>query len=411
MSHLSTTYGSTLPYGKGRSYGDSCLAASDQLLSMARLNRFIHADWNMGYLKAEAGVTLEDILMVCLPRGWFLPVTPGTQHVTLGGSIANDVHGKNHHKNGTFGVHVRSFGLLRPDYAEEHICSHTENPELFAATIGGLGLTGIITWAEIQLIPVTSCEIIQRTYRFENLAEFFELSRQHDHNHAYSVSWVDGFSPKGRGILTVGDHKQGPSHLRSGGLAQYVSSLKRIPFTPPLSLITPTLTRLFNAAYYAAHKNGERIVPYEAFFYPLDGISHWNRLYGRAGFQQYQCVVPDEKAEEAFEEFWRILIHYKLGSPLAVLKRCGAIPSPGLLSFPLSGTSLALDFPQSSPKLSELFSILDTIVHSAGGRLYPAKDAHMSGEHFRDFYPEWHRVEVLRDPRLNSRFWQRVTKL
>lgn len=400
------SHNTSLPYGNGRSYGDSCLSESDQILHMRSLDRFIEVDWERGTVRAEAGVTLSEILAVSIPQGWFLSVTPGTQFVTLGGAIANDVHGKNHHLRGTFGNHVRSFGLLRHNQGLL-TCSLTENSELYAASIGGLGLTGVILWAEIQLIPIRSSQIDTTVVRFRNLAEFFLLSTELDHQHEYSVAWIDCLakgSEIGRGVFFVGDH------ARYGSLDKNQRSKRSVPLTPPVSLINNLSLRTFNAAYWNAYPS-ERTLKrdnYEPFFYPLDRILHWNRIYGRKGFQQYQCVIPDAVAEVVVRELLLAISNSGQGSFLAVLKRCGSIPSPGLLSFPLAGPSLALDFPQKADLVS-LFSRLDAIVREAGGRLYPAKDAHMSGNDFRQAYPAWEQLEALRDPSLMSRFWKRVT--
>lgn len=398
--------GCTLPFGNGRSYGDSCLAASDHVLHTRSLDRFIQVDWQNGVLLAEAGVTLAEILAIAIPQGWFLSVTPGTQFATLGGAIANDVHGKNHHLRGTFGNHVLRFGLLR--HGEELLtCSPMEHPELYAATIGGLGLTGVITWAEIQLIPIRSCQIDSTVVRFDNLAEFFALSAELDHQHEYSVAWIDCLakgSQAGRGVFIVGDHAQ------YGSLAVDERSKLRVPLTPPVSLINNLSLRAFNEVYWRVHpaQRTRQRASYEPFFYPLDRILLWNRIYGRKGFQQYQCVIPDAVAEVAMRELLGAIADSGQGSFLAVLKRCGDIASPGLLSFPLPGTSLALDFPQKTD-LAPLFARLDAIVREADGRLYPAKDAHMSGSDFRQAYPAWEQLEDLRDPSLISRFWKRVT--
>lgn len=398
--------GSTLPFGNGRSYGDSCLAASSHVVQMRSLDRFIQADWENGVLLAEAGVTLAEILAIAIPQGWFLSVTPGTQFATLGGAIANDVHGKNHHLRGTFGNHVLRFGLLR--HGQEVLtCSPSENPVLFAATIGGLGLTGIIEWAEIRLMPIRSSQIDSTVVRFGGLAEFFALSTELDHQYEYSVAWIDCLakgSNTGRGVFIVGDH------ARYGQQEVDQRSKLRVPLTPPLSLINNLSLRAFNEAYWRVHPalRTRQRGSYEPFFYPLDRILHWNRIYGRKGFQQYQCVIPDAVAELAMRELLGAIAESGQGSFLAVLKRCGDIASPGLLSFPLPGTSLALDFPQKADLDRALFSRLDAIVREAGGRLYPAKDAHMSGNDFRLAYPAWEQLESLRDPALNSLFWKRV---
>jgi FAD/FMN-containing dehydrogenase len=404
---LVATHGTTLPYGNGRSYGDSCLAASDQVLHLRTLDRFIAVDWQEGLVRAEAGVTLAEILAIAIPKGWFLAATPGTQFATLGGAIANDVHGKNHHRRGTFGRHVRQFGLLREGVAQL-TCSPTENPALYAATIGGLGLTGVIAWAEIQLMPIRSSLIDSTIVRFDQLAEFFALSAQLDPRHEYSVAWIDCLAAgrhTGRGVFIVGDHAP------EGSLQVPARARLSVPLTPPVSLVAKLSLRAFNEAYWRAHprERTRRQVGYEPFFYPLDRILHWNRIYGRRGFQQYQCVLPDAAAQAGMQELLAAIAASGQGSFLAVLKRCGDLASPGLLSFPLPGTSLALDFPQQA-RLAPLFERLDAIVREAGGRLYPAKDAHMSGSDFRQAYPAWEQLERLRDPALMSRFWKRVTE-
>jgi FAD/FMN-containing dehydrogenase len=406
LERTKATHGTTLPYGSGLSYGDSCLAASDHVLDVRSLDRFISADWTAGRLVVEAGATLEDILRAAVPRGWFVSVTPGTKYVTVGGAIANDVHGKNHHRRGTFGRHVLRFGLLRSDIGRV-ICAPDVNPGLFSATIGGLGLTGVIEWAEIQLVPVKSSQIDGVTERFGSLAEFFAISAELDHAHEFCVSWVDCAArgrKSGRGVYMAGDFAM------DGPLTLEATRRLAMPFTPPVSLINRYSLRAFNELYWRRHSQRRRFkrVSYGPFFYPLDALLKWNRIYGPNGFQQYQCLVPDGHAQLAMPLLLDAIARSGQGSFLAVLKRCGDVPSPGLLSFPGPGTTLALDFPQSDELTAGLFPRLDAIVREAGGRLYPAKDAHMSGEDFRYGYPEWRQLEQLRDPLLNSRFWQRV---
>jgi FAD/FMN-containing dehydrogenase len=396
----------TLPFGNGRSYGDSCLAASGHVVHLRPMDRIIAADWERGALRAESGVTLEQILEAAIPRGWMLPVTPGTKYATLGGAIANDVHGKNHHVRGTFGRHVEAFGLLRSDGVEIE-CSLTDHPELFEATIGGLGLTGIITWAAIRLIPVRSSLIDVTSIRFANLDGFFALSEELDSQHEYSVAWIDCLSrgdALGRGIFMVGDHSV------HGALEIDRRKKRTVPLTPPFSPINGLTLRAFNELYYRRQR-GERVwsrVSYDSYFYPLDSLLHWNRIYGRAGFQQYQCVVPSAASRDAIRDILKEISASRTGSFLAVLKRCGDIASPGMLSFPMPGASLALDFPQHDERNTRLFSVLDAIVRAAGGRIYPAKDAHMTGADFRAAYPRWQELEAVRDPALMSRFWERV---
>lgn len=404
---LHKQYATTLAYGNGRSYGDSCLAASNHILTTRHLNRFISVDWSKGIIIAEAGVTLAEILNLAIPQGWFLPVTPGTRYVTLGGALANDVHGKNHHIRGTFGCHVKRFALRRSDCSETLICSKDKNYDLFTATIGGLGLTGIITWLELQLMPIKSSNITTTTIRFNSLNEFFNLADELDSQHEYSVAWIDCLatgSSIGRGVFIVGNHST------DGKLIVDHNQKLRIPFTPPISVINRLSLPILNNYYFYKHKpeKTRKIIAYPPFFYPLDGIQEWNKLYGPKGFQQYQCVIPQQMAISAIHELLKTIAKFKQGSFLAVLKRCGDIPSPGLLSFPLPGVSLALDFPQTS-RNQLLFSHLDAIVREAKGRLYPAKDAHMTAINFRQFYPAWEKIEALRDPVLLSHFWKRVT--
>ncbi|APA85642.1 FAD-binding oxidoreductase [Paraburkholderia sprentiae WSM5005] len=399
----------TLVFGNGRSYGDSCLASSGHVIQTLPLDRLICADWQSGILRAEPGITLEQILDVAVPRGWMLPVTPGTKYATLGGAIANDVHGKNHHVRGTFGRHVRRFCLLRSD-GTQFECAPDSHPEFFAATIGGLGMTGLIGWAEIQLMPIKSSMLDVTSIRFANLDEFFTLSERLDALHEYSVAWVDCQSRDaalGRGIFMVGDHASG------GRLEVERRKTRTVPFTSPIPIFNRLTLRAFNELYYRRQRADEvkSTVSYDSYFYPLDSLLEWNRIYGRSGFQQYQCVMPALAARDATRAILDAIARSGTGSILAVLKRCGHLGSPGLLSFPLEGTSLALDFPQREASNRKLFERLDAIVRESGGRLYPAKDAHMSGEDFRVAYPQWEQVEALRDPALLSRFWERTTRV
>jgi FAD/FMN-containing dehydrogenase len=340
-------------------------------------------------------------------QGWFLPVTPGTKFVTLGGALANDVHGKNHHLRGTFGCHVPRFGLVRSD-RPRLICSRHENTELYGATIGGLGQTGVIDWLELQLVPIRSSLIDATHERFNALDEFFALSEELDSQHEYAVAWIDCLASGnaiGRGIYMVGDHAQ------QGPLTLAKHSKLNMPLTPPFSAINRLSLRLFNTAYYRGHRAGRRSsqISYEPFFYPLDRISNWNRIYGPRGFQQYQCVVPEPDAQAAIGELLSAIADAQSGSFLAVLKRFGDVASPGLLSFPMPGVTLTLDFPQQGEITARLFSRLDAIVREANGRRYPAKDTHMSKSDFQCAFPAWERFMKLTDRSVMSRFWQRVT--
>lgn len=400
--------GPFLPYGLGRSYGDVCLHSHGTLLATQNLARLISFDKEKGILVAEAGISLGEILRLVLPHGWSLPVIPGTKHVSLGGAIANDVHGKNHHKVGTFGCHVRSFELLRSD-GKPLSCSAKENTHLFEATIGGLGLTGLITWAEIQLIPIQAPAIEMEQIRFRNLEEYFLLSEQSDRDFDYTVAWVDSLArgtSLGRGIL-----HRGRLAKEGGRSFQKRKSCLSVPIDAPRWILNSWTMSLFNKLYYHRQwrKRRKRISDFASFFFPLDQIAHWNRLYGRAGFFQYQCVLPQENAKALYEIF-DLIASSRLGSFLGVLKTFGNNPSPGLLSFPMAGPTLCLDFPNRGEKTRKLFSKMDAIVGAHGGRLYPAKDARMSPEMFAAGYPQHRKFCEFVDPTFSSNFWRRVTK-
>lgn len=399
-----------LPFGNGRSYGDSCLNVGGALLQTRALDRFIHFDRDTGVFACEAGVLLADILRVAVPAGWFLPVVPGTCYVTVGGAIANDVHGKNHHRAGTFGGHVLRLELLRSN-GERLRCSAVENPEWFAATVGGLGLTGVVTHAQLQLRRVPGSRVNLETLRFANLDEFFGLCEESDRNFEYTVAWIDCLSRGkhlGRGIL------QRANHAPDEAPRQPVASGKMVvPFAPPLSLVNGVSLRLFNTLHY--HRQGAGLTrssgSFQSFLFPLDRILHWNRLYGPRGFYQYQCVIPAPASREAAAQLLTAIARSGLGSFLAVLKRFGAASSSGMLSFPREGVTLALDFPNSKgPAVGQLFAALDVIVSAVGGRLYPAKDGRMPGTLFRSGYPRWQEFVQYIDPLCSSSFWRRVTE-
>ena len=406
---------SVLPFGNGRSYGDSNLNPGAALLLGRQLDRFIAFDPATGVLRCEAGVLLEEIIKLVLPQGWFPPVTPGTQFVTVGGAIANDVHGKNHHAAGSFGNHVTGFELLRSD-GSRRWCSPTDEPALYAATIGGLGLTGLITWAEIQLRRVANPFMDSETVRFRNLGEFFELSQSSERDYEYTVSWIDcAFTGKrlGRGLFNRANHapaaidtRQLPANLPSG----VAEGSRKVPFTPPLSLINTLSLKSFNTLYFNKQMGDvvRGIQHYRPFFYPLDALLEWNRIYGPRGFYQYQCVVPHAQAYGATQQLLETIARSGMGSFLAVLKQFGEPASRGMLSFPSPGTTLALDFPNTGPKLHKLFAELDRIVLNAGGRLYVAKDGRMPASLFKAGYPRLAEFLPHVDPRFSSGWWRRV---
>lgn len=401
--------GTLLPYGLGRSYGDSCLNDGNNLIDVSGLNRLIYFDETSGILRTEAGISLADILSVFVPRGWFLPVSPGTKFVTVGGAIANDIHGKNHHCAGTFGCHVRRFELLRSD-GQRLICSPENNPELFRATIGGLGLTGLITWAEFQMKPIRSGYLEVADVKFRNLPEFFELSAEYERKYEFTVSWVDCSSQgskMGRGILMAGNF----SDKEASSLPPVPKSRKLpFPFEAPDFVLNKFVVRAFNSLYYRRQfqKEVKKISYYEPFFYPLDAILNWNRLYGKRGFFQYQLVVPYENDTKAIETIFKIISASKMASFLAVLKTFGKIRSPGMLTFSRPGVTLALDFPNDGKQTLDLLERLDEVVKGSGGCCYPAKDARMSPESFRTYFPNYKEFAKFIDPRFSSSFWRRV---
>ncbi|HSL04729.1 MAG TPA: FAD-binding oxidoreductase [Nitrospiraceae bacterium] len=402
---------SVLPFGQGRSYGDVCLNDGGILLDTGSLSHFIAFDETSGLIRCEAGVTLAEILSIVVPRGWFLPVTPGTKFVSVGGAIANDVHGKNHHRVGTFGMHVTQFELLR-SREERVICSSTQNTDLFRATIGGLGLTGLILWGEIQLYPISSPLIRMERIRFDNLKEFFDIARSSDQGHTYTVAWIDCLAKNrhlGRGVFLRGNHveDEGPRLIR----LQSRRTLT-IPFDAPHLLLNRFAMKAFNLAYYHRHGSTriEDIVHYDPFFYPLDAIHQWNRLYGSRGFLQYQCVVPFDDEGRAIQELLQRVVRTGEASFLSVLKIFGAMRSPGMLSFPRPGITLALDLPNAGPSTLQLLEELDDIVRNSGGAVYPAKDARMSPDNFKAFFPQWEEFSRYVDPQFSSNLWRRVTR-
>ena len=399
--------GHALPRGNGRSYGDVCLDDGGMLLDARGLDRFIGFDPATGVLRCEAGVLLGAILDTFVPGGWFLPVVPGTRFVTVGGAIANDVHGKNHHAVGSFGCHVGAFELLRSDGARR-VCSSNVNTGWFAATVGGLGLTGLITWVELQLRPVPGAWFDTETRRFDRLDDFFELSARSEHDFEYTVAWVDCTArgnALGRGVFSRANHCAAPPAAnppREGRL--------RMPAEPPFSLVNGPTLRAFNWQHFHRAPKALQRSPqhYRPWLFPLDGIRDWNRMYGPRGFLQYQCVLPPPSARDGVRELLDRIAASGSGSFLAVLKQFGAIRSPGLLSFPRPGTTLALDFANRGPVTFELLDRLDEVVAAAGGAVYPAKDARMSGERFRGYFPAWRQFSGFIDPAFSSGFWRRV---
>lgn len=397
-----------LPYGMGRSYGDSCLNEHGTLLHCRGLDHFIAFDEHTGLLHCEAGVTLETILHFAVPRGWFLPVTPGTQFVTVGGAIANDVHGKNHNTVGTFGCHITQLTLLRSD-GMRYRCATDEHPALFAATIGGLGLTGVIVDATLQLIPVQNAFIQEESIQCATLDDMVSLFAESESHYQYTVAWIDCLAQGaqlGRGIFTRGNHCTNTTLPRLHTPRRKLT----VPAVFPPGCINRVSVQAFNTAYFnkLGGKRKATRMDYDSFFYPLDAILHWNRLYGPNGFIQYQCVLVND-ALDGMKELLQRIARSGQPSPLNVLKDFGAVPSPGMLSFPRKGLTLALDFPFRGDKTLALCNALDDVVRQCGGALYPAKDSRMSPDMFALGYPQLAAFRQHMDPAFSSSFWRRVT--
>jgi FAD/FMN-containing dehydrogenase len=400
--------GPMLPFGNGRSYGDVCLNDGGTLLLTRGMDRFISFDPVSGVLECEAGVLLSEIIKLTLRHGWFPAVTPGTALITVGGAIANDVHGKNHHRVGSFGHHVVEFELQRSDGLTMR-CAPDCNREWFCATIGGLGLTGLIRKARLQLRRVPGVWVAGDSQRFANLGAFFELVERSDAVYEYTVAWLDCATARseiGRGVFMRGNHVQ------HDAAAPRSRAPRTVRFTPPISPINAFSVRLFNELYFRrrAAQVPAALWHYQPFLFPLDSVLHWNRIYGPRGFYQYQCVLPGTVVDGAgaLQEMLRRIAGSGLGSFLAVLKRFGDIPSLGLLSFPRPGVTLALDFPNRGEATLRLLEDLDSITRAAGGAVYPAKDARMSARSFQQYFPRWQQLRPFIDPKFSSSFWRRV---
>ncbi len=389
--------GPLIARGMGRAYGDSALAA--HTVSMLRLNHMIDFDPQTGQLVAEAGVTLQEIITAFLPRGWFLSVTPGTQFVSLGGAIAADVHGKNHHSEGAFSAFVDWFDLMGPGGTVTR-CSRTENKELFGWTLGGMGLTGIVLRAAIRLKRVHSGWIRQTTIAAQNLDQAL-AAFEDTYSATYSMAWIDCAATgdtMGRSIVMNGEHALRadlPATHRARPFDIPGHSGKSIPFDFPGFVLNPWSVRAFNEFYFRmnARKPAQSLVGWENFFYPLDAVRDWNRIYGRKGFMQFQCVVPLDSHAEGLRAILDAISRSGAGSFLAVLKRFGAQDSR--LSFPMEGYTLALDFPMTTRALA-LMPELDRITADHGGRFYLAKDSRLPAQTLLDTDPRWQKFAAMR---------------
>lgn len=400
-----------LPRGQARSYGDVPMNDDGIVITSDRLNHLISFDKATGRLVCESGVTLAEILQLVVPHGWFLYVTPGTKFISIGGAIANDVHGKNHHAQGTFAHHLIRFELLRSDGSRIECSPHT-NQELFSATIGGLGLTGLVTWAEIQLRKIASPFIISTVKKQPDLSSVIDELNTSANEYEYTIASLDNAargSSFGRGVVIMGNHDKTPDTkaLTNDG---YRKPKITIPMPLPVSIVHAWNSKIFSTLYYSIQKEKNREqMHYEPFFYPQDFVENWNFFYGKQGFLQYQCLIPAEAAKDVLKEMLERIAHAGMCSPLTTLKRFGNKPSLGMLSWPKDGFSLALDFKNTGEPLLDLLTKIDELVIQAKGSLYPAKDARMSSSFFKESFPRWQDFSGHIDPAFSSNFWKRVT--
>ncbi|MCP4552928.1 MAG: FAD-binding oxidoreductase [Bacteroidetes bacterium] len=389
LRYIINKYNKLIPYGNGRSYGDSAL--SKNIIKVKNHNYFLNFDETNGLLHVQAGILLSEILNVFVPRGWFLKITPGTKLITIGGAIASDVHGKNHHIEGCFSESVEMLKLMLPD-GEIVKCSKQENSELFKASCGGMGLTGVILDAKISLKKINSKYINQITIKTKNLKETFEAFEKHK-DKPFSVAWIDCLAKGneiGKCLLMVGDFSD------DGNLDYQTKKELNVPFNLPSFSLNTLSVKAFNFLYYGKvrGKISKQKVELDTFFYPLDAINNWNRIYGKNGFTQYQFILPIETSFNGLEEILKNISNSGKGSFLAVLKLYGQA-NDNYLSFPMEGYSLALDF-KIEKGLFELLDKLDDIVLKHGGRIYLAKDVRVKKEVFEQGYPQIDKFRAIR---------------
>jgi FAD/FMN-containing dehydrogenase len=395
-----------LAIGLQRSYGDSALNNGGALVDMTVLDRVHMFEPSTGILRADAGVMLGDLYKVVIPHGWFLPVVPGTQFVTLGGAVANDIHGKNHHRHGSFGCHVRAIGLIRSD--GKGVITRLDSGELFHATIGGLGLTGIIGWVEVQCLPIPSAFIDVTNMPVVSVQAAAQVLARHDASHEFTVAWIDTVHRQGRGVVHSGNWSENANRkyeaVQGGGLP--------IPTDAPNGLVGRWSVSVFNTLWYARHKLGatNTVAHLRSYFHPLDMLQHWNRLYGKRGMIQYQCVIPTTAGVGPIEELLALARKARQASFLTVLKSFGPRSSGGVLSFPMPGLTLALDFANTGSDVMALLDRCDDVVLAASGRVYIAKDCRLPGSTFRAMYPHWEQFRVHIDPKMSSSWWRRVVE-
>ena len=395
---LDTDFNHLICRGLGRSYGDQSSNKENLVVITTRLNRFIDWDEKNGILHAESGTSLSKILKFSIPRGFFLPVTPGTRFITIGGALAFDVHGKNQHKDGNFGNHVLGFSLLLPS-GEKVWVTKDNNPDLFSATIGGLGLTGIILDIKLKLIPIETSYVMVKYAPFKSLEEARDIFLEGDKDYPYTVAWMDLSLEKG--VATLGRFANKEEVKQKNPLSIHSDKLKKVPKIFPSFALNKISLNLFYSLYYRLQAGkGIRIEEYSKFFYPLDAIENWNILYGKKGFIQYQIVVPFEEGIETLRKVTNKLKENGFFPYLSVLKLFGE-KRAGLLSFPKTGYTLALDIPAKNPKLFSVLDEIDNMILDGGGRVYLAKDARMKPELFRKMYPDfkkWKEIKNKIDP-------------
>lgn len=391
--------------GYGRCYGDAAQLTEGHVVLTERLNRILAFDAEKGIVRAEAGVSFNDLLNIFVPKGWFPPVTPGTKWVSIGGCVAADVHGKNHHVDGSLGKYILALELILPG-GNRMRCSPSQEPELFWATVGGMGLTGIISEVTLQLIPINTAYMVVKNTSASCLEVLFEKLLDPSLEDRYSVAWVDCMASGqefGRGIIMNGHHAE----LKDLEPRQHPFCIKKarahsVPLSFSSLLLSPRTIRKFNQFYYAYLGKFARseIVDYDRYFYPLDVIANWNRIYGKKGFVQYQFVTPIKQSRDVCHRILSMLAGANFNPYLAVLKRFGE-QGEGYLSFPKEGFTLALDIPIRNDSLFPLLDKLDQIIIENQGRVYLAKDARMSASTFKHMYPrleEWMKVKQKVDP-------------
>jgi decaprenylphospho-beta-D-ribofuranose 2-oxidase len=388
-----------IPRGLGRSYGDAAQRSGGLVLDMTNFKEIGEVDPSTGLLSVDAGVSIDELLRVVLPQGWFVPVTPGTRSVTIGGAIAADIHGKNHHRDGSFCNHVTSMTLATPTGTFE--VTPENDPELFWGTAGGMGLTGAVLKATVRLHPVESSWVTVDTLRFRDLGALMQEMEATDHSHHYSVAWVDcnaGGKRKGRSILTRGAHASA-ARARLGKkdvYEEFARPLVTIPREAPKGLLNMASVAAFNELWYlrAPKAKSDELQHISTFFHPLDGVADWNLLYGANGFLQYQFAVSDAHGDVVREAI-DLVCAARAPSFFAVLKRFGP-GNVGPLSFPIAGWTLALDFPVGPPALPALVESLDQIVDNAGGRVYLAKDSRVPPARLHHMYPRIPELQSVR---------------